>query len=116
MKYSKLSNYTIKKILKNFCIELTAVQTAKIMNINRHTVDRYYQIFRERIAEYEESTIKQLSGNIEIDESYFVHAIWEIKEVAVRNGVYLLSAFSKEMALSMPPLSPMSPGRPSCLL
>jgi hypothetical protein len=39
MKYSKLSNYTIKKILKNFCIELTAVQTAKIMNINRHTVE-----------------------------------------------------------------------------
>jgi len=71
MKYSKLSNYTIKKILKNFSIELTAVQTAKIMNINRHTVDRFYQIFRERVAEYEESTIKKLSGNIEIDESYF---------------------------------------------
>ena len=71
MKYSKLSDYTIKKILRNFCVELTATQTAKLMNINRHTVDRYYQIFRERIAEYEESSIKQLSGNIEIDESYF---------------------------------------------
>jgi len=68
MKYSKLSDYTIKKILKNFCIELTATQTAKLMNINRHTVDRYYRIFRERIAEYEEKTMKQFSGNIEIDE------------------------------------------------
>jgi transposase len=71
MKYSKLSHYTIKKILKNFCLELTAVQTAKILRVNRHTVDRYYQLSRERIAEYEEKNLKQLSGNIEVDESYF---------------------------------------------
>jgi transposase len=71
MKYSKLSHYTIKKILQNFCLELTAVQTAKLLRVNRHTVDRYYQLFRERIAVYEEKNLKQLSGNIEIDESYF---------------------------------------------
>lgn len=57
--------------MKNFCLELTAVQTAKILRVNRHTVDRYYQLFRERIAEYEEKNLKQLSGNIKIDESYF---------------------------------------------
>ena len=71
MKYSKLSNYQIKKILQNFCLEMTATQTAKQLGINRHTADRYYRIFRERIADYQEQNLKKLSGNIEIDESYF---------------------------------------------
>ena len=71
MKYSKLSNYKIKKILQCFCLELTATQTANQLGLNRHTMDRYYQLFRERIAEYEEQNLEQLSGNIEIDESYF---------------------------------------------
>jgi len=71
MKYSKLSNYQIKKILKCFCLELTAVRTAKQLELNRHTVDRYYRFFRERIANYQEQNLKKLSGNIEIDEPYF---------------------------------------------
>lgn len=52
-------------------MELTAVQTAKQLGVNRHTTDRYYQIFREKIAEHEEHSSRKLSGNIEIDESYF---------------------------------------------
>ena len=99
MKYSKLSHYTIKKILKDFCLELTAVQTAKILRVNRHTVDRYYQLLRERIAEYEEKNLKQLSGNIKIDESYFgsrhvgdkrgCGAKWRIPVIGIlkRNGL-----------------------------
>ena len=71
MKYSKISRYQIKKILQSFCLELTAVQTARQLHLNRHTVDRYYQFFREKIAAYEEAHIRQLSGDVEIDESYF---------------------------------------------
>ncbi len=71
MKYSKLSDYQIKKILRCFCLELTAFQTAKQLGFNRHTIERHYNIFREKIADYEEQQIKKLSGNIEIDESYF---------------------------------------------
>jgi transposase len=71
MKYSKLSDYKIKKILQSFSLELTSVQTAHQLKLNRHTVDRYYEIFRERIAAYEEENMRKLSGNIEIDESYF---------------------------------------------
>ena len=52
-------------------MELTSVQTASQMGLNRHTVDRYYQIFREKIADYEESSLQRISGDIEIDESYF---------------------------------------------
>jgi len=71
MKYCKLSDYQIKKLLYIFSLELTSVQTSRQLKLNRHTVDRYYKIFRENIAAYEEENLRQLSGNIEIDESYF---------------------------------------------
>jgi len=98
MKYSKLSNYQIKKILRNFCLELTAVQTAKQLGVNRHTADRYYHIFRKRIADYQDQNLKKLSGHIEIDESYFGSrhfgdkrgrgATWRIPVIGIlkRNG------------------------------
>lgn len=47
------------------------MQTAKQLELNRHTTDRYFRAFREKIAEYQEQNLKKLSGNIEIDESYF---------------------------------------------
>jgi transposase-like protein len=71
MKYSKLSNYQIKKILRCFCLELTATRTAGQLGFNRHTIERYYTIFREKISVYEEQRVRKFSGNIEIDESYF---------------------------------------------
>ena len=71
MKYSKLSDFKIKKILQCFCLELTTIQAAEQLNLNRHTIERYYTIFRGKIANYEEQQIKKFSGSIEIDESYF---------------------------------------------
>ena len=71
MKYSKLSNYQIKKILRCFSLELTGTQTAKQLDLNRKTVDRYYQIFRKKIAKHQEKHLRKLAGDIEIDESYF---------------------------------------------
>jgi len=71
MKYSKLSNFKIKKILQCFCNELTSIQTAKQLRLNRKTTDRYYTIFRGKIAKYQEEQKKKFKGNIEIDESYF---------------------------------------------
>lgn len=50
IKYSKLSAYKIKKILKLFCADIPAVKAAEISNFNRKTIDRYYNIFREKIA------------------------------------------------------------------
>lgn len=71
IKYAKLSDKLIKLILKHFCLELTAVQTAKLLSLNRNTIDRYFHIFREEIAKYQEDNLQKLSGEIEIDESYF---------------------------------------------
>ena len=71
MKYSKLSDFKIKKILGCFANELTSAQTATFLELNRNTTDRYYSIFREKIVQYQEKQMKKMKGNIEIDESYF---------------------------------------------
>jgi len=72
-KYSKLSPYKVKKILHCFCEDLTATQTARLTGINRNTVNRYYRLFREKIAAYQEEQAQQqgFTGEIELDESYF---------------------------------------------
>ncbi len=72
MKYSKLSNYQIKKILKCFCIDLTAVQTSNLLGVNRNTINKYFTIFRNSIQELAILDRKGfLNGQIELDESYF---------------------------------------------
>ncbi|QQR54108.1 IS1595 family transposase [bacterium] len=70
-KYSKISRYKIKKILKLFSQDLPATKTAKILGLNRKTVDRYYGIFRQQILNYSKKENEQLAGEIEVDESYF---------------------------------------------
>ncbi|PIP29625.1 IS1595 family transposase [Candidatus Kuenenbacteria bacterium CG23_combo_of_CG06-09_8_20_14_all_36_9] len=71
IKYSQLSDYKIKKILKKFCLELTATQAAKDIGLNRHTIDSYYNLFRQKIVKHQDSQKIILDGHIEIDESYF---------------------------------------------
>lgn len=71
MKNCPLSKYKVRKIIKCFCVELTATQTSKLLDINRNTVNRYYRIFRELIAQHQVDQIKKIRGHIEIDESYF---------------------------------------------
>src|SRR5579875_4143493 len=41
-----LSAYKVKKIMRLFCIDVTATQAAEILGINRNTINRYYQGFR----------------------------------------------------------------------
>ena len=71
VKYSKLSDYKKKNILRCFREDLTATQTSRLTGINRNTVNRYYKIFRQRISDYSENKIKGFKGEIELDESYF---------------------------------------------
>lgn len=54
-----------------FCEDITASKTAVLLGINRNTVNRYFNLFRKKIAisEREESTL--FSGEFELDESYF---------------------------------------------
>lgn len=71
LKYSKISTQKINKILLCFSEDLTATKTAKILNLNRRTVDRYFSIFREKIFEFSKSEKLNDKGIFECDESYF---------------------------------------------
>jgi len=41
------------------------------MGLNRKTIDRYYNIFREKIAIASMKEMEVISGEVELDESYF---------------------------------------------
>jgi len=54
-----------------FVADLGATQTAQLANLNRNTVNDWFQTFRVWIAEYQEEQIAQSAGEFELDESYF---------------------------------------------
>ena len=76
-KYSKLSSYKIWRIFYYFFEDFTATQTAKIMSINRNTVNLWYNRFREiivRVSILESKNFREkyeVGWEFELDESYF---------------------------------------------
>lgn len=66
MKYAKLSEYKIKKILTLFCIDIVASKAAYILKLNRKTVDHYYHHFRMMLTVNSEESGEYLSGQVEI--------------------------------------------------
>ena len=71
MKRTHISESKFRQLLRLFCADLTAVQISKLMDIERKTVNRILQLFRERIAKLAESESYFEAGEIEVDESYF---------------------------------------------
>ena len=71
IKYSKLSDYQIKKIIQHFCIDIDATKTAELLGLNRHTINRYYLIFRKAIYLHQSLELNKILGDVELDESYF---------------------------------------------
>jgi transposase len=70
-KYTRLSTQKINKILRYFCEDLTATQTARLVGVQRNTVNNWYHTFRVEIARFQEEQVHQSSGSFELDESYF---------------------------------------------
>ena len=70
LRYAKISTFKIRKILKCFSEDLSASKTASLLELNVNTTERYYTIFREKIAQHA-LVAGKLSGEVEIDESYF---------------------------------------------
>ena len=66
-----LSEHKIKKIMRYFCEDITASKTAILLGINRNTINRYFNLFREKIAASAMEAGGLFSGEIECDESYF---------------------------------------------
>lgn len=57
--------------MKCFSEDIPAVKTATLLGLNRKTIDRYYTIFREKIAIASIADVKRFKGEVELDESYF---------------------------------------------
>ena len=71
MKYSRLSKYKIKKIIECFSEDITASSAAKILKLNRKTINNYYNEFRRQILEHTLREQEKEIGEFELDESYF---------------------------------------------
>lgn len=71
IKYSKLSNHELKKIIWHFCVDVDATKTALLLGFNRNTVTRYFKMFREAIYLNQTLKMDKLIGDVELDESYF---------------------------------------------
>ena len=69
--YRQLSTYKVKKIISCFCLDLTATQTSLLLGINRNTINKYFNRFRQLIYKHQMFKMKKFVGEVEIDESYF---------------------------------------------
>ena len=67
---SRISEAKFRQIVRLFCLDLTAVQTAELSGISRNSVNKYLTAIRRRIAEFCESE-SPFSGQVEVDESLF---------------------------------------------
>ena len=70
-KNSKLSRYRLAKIRKHFCVDIPANKAALLLDINRNTANYYYLYFRKAIYLHQSLQLEKLTGEVELDESYF---------------------------------------------
>ena len=70
-KGSKLSSYRVRKVVECFCLDLTATQTARLLKLNRKTVNALYQRFRLLICLQRMNERRAFRGVVEVDECYF---------------------------------------------
>lgn len=61
LKYCKISQYKIKKILKYFIEDYTSTDVSKITKLSRTTINRYYKIFRKTLHPLIIDTIQTVS-------------------------------------------------------
>ena len=68
---SRLPEGTQDALIRQFVAGTTARATADLVGVNRHTATLYFRKLREVIARRVEAETPFLSGEVELDESYF---------------------------------------------
>jgi transposase len=71
VKVTHISERKTREIIRFFSLDIEAKKTAELTGISRQTVNKFYTIFRERIAALCEAESPFQNGEIELDESYF---------------------------------------------
>ena len=67
---ARISETRFREFLRCFALDLTATQAAELTGLHRNTANALYRRLRIRLAEASEAE-SPLSGEIELDESYF---------------------------------------------
>ena len=71
IKHTHISENKFRQLLKLFCEDLTATQVSELIGLERKTVNRIFQLLRERILTLAKEESYFSTGEIEVDESYF---------------------------------------------
>jgi len=69
---SRISESKFREIVKLFCADLNATDTSKLCGISRITITKIFHEIRLKIFKLQQSlNIEKVSGEVELDESYF---------------------------------------------
>jgi transposase len=71
IKNAKISEAKTRELTKGFALDIPALTLSQLVGLNRNTVQRFYDAMRLRILELAADEARPLTGEIEIDESYF---------------------------------------------
>jgi len=69
--------YSVQKLRKNlnilhyFCLEISASKTARELDLSYNAVYNKFMFFRQKIADHLNKNFKKMSGELELDETYF---------------------------------------------
>jgi len=99
IKYSKLTNRQINQIIELFVLEIPATKAARIVTVNRHSVDRIYTFIRSCIAKESEGQYPTpaivytsyhlpIFGILERDEKIFTRVIEDIDRETLRRMIH----------------------------
>ena len=69
--HTHISERKFREILRYFCADETASKTSHYTRVGRKTINRIFNLLRKRILELTIEDDQQISGEIELDESYF---------------------------------------------
>ncbi len=78
---SRISEAKFRQIVKLFCYDIEAKKVSELTGVSRPTINKLFNKIREAIAKNCEENSILLSGEIELDESYF-----EAKRVRGKRG------------------------------
>ncbi len=57
--------------MKHFCVDISASKTAILLEINRNTINHWYNVFRKAIYVHQMWEFRKIFGEAEVDGSYF---------------------------------------------
>lgn len=72
VKSAKIIDFKIKKIIWCFVWDIDATRTSLIVNLNRNTINRYFNLFRLLVYQKQQEEFnKVIKNKVQVDEAYF---------------------------------------------